>query len=316
MRAPRADGGPLRNSEQHYRDLIGAANQVLYRHNADWSEMRQLAGGGFLADTEQPDPDWFDKYIHVDDQATVWSAIQQAISTKSPFELEHRVIRQDGSLGWTLSRSIPIFDEHGEVVEWFGMAADVTERKRGEERLLESEDRLRLAAEAADVGTWDFNPATGLLRWDERCKRFFGLPPDAEVTYEIFLEGLHPEDRAKTDKAVKQGAEPDGPGEYDVDIGRSAFTTRSSAGSPRKAARSSKAKARPSAPPASSAPSSTSARSGARQTNSARKATPRDPQQDRLRNRQRARPRAGRSDGHRRRVDLTGAHFGAFSTMW
>ena len=43
-------GGPLRNSEQHYRDLIGAANQVLYRHNADWSEMRQLAGGGFLAD--------------------------------------------------------------------------------------------------------------------------------------------------------------------------------------------------------------------------------------------------------------------------
>ena len=127
------------------------------------------------------------------------------------------MIRQDGSLGWTLSRSIPIFDEHGEVVEWFGMAADVTERKRGEERLLESEDRLRLAAEAADVGTWDFNPATGLLRWDERCKRFFGLPPDAEVTYETFLEGLHPEDRAKTDAAVKRALEPDGPGEYDVE---------------------------------------------------------------------------------------------------
>ena len=207
----------LRDSERHYRDLIGASNQVLYRHNADWSEMRQLSGGGFLADTEQPDPDWFRKYIHIDDQPAVWTAIEQAVRTRSPFELEHRVIREDGSLGWTLSRSIPIFDEDGEVVEWFGMAADVTERKRGEERLRESEDRLRLAAEAADVGTWDFSPATGVLRWDERCKRFFGLPPDAEVTYEIFLEGVHPEDRAKTDKAVQRALEPDGPGEYDVE---------------------------------------------------------------------------------------------------
>src|SRR4029079_7387510 len=118
----------LRDSERHYRDLIGASNQVLYRHNADWSEMRQLSGGGFLADTEQPDPDWFRKYIHIDDQPAVWTAIEQAVRTTSPFELEHRVIREDGSLGWTLSRSIPIFDEDGEVVEWFGMAADVTER--------------------------------------------------------------------------------------------------------------------------------------------------------------------------------------------
>src|SRR4051794_16104996 len=83
----------LRESEQHYRKLIGASNQVLYRHNADWSEMRQMSGGGFLADSEQPDPDWFDKYIHVEDQPAVWSAIQQAIRTRSPFELEHRVIR-------------------------------------------------------------------------------------------------------------------------------------------------------------------------------------------------------------------------------
>jgi PAS domain S-box-containing protein len=207
----------LRASEQRYRNLISASNQVLYRHSADWSEMRQLTGGGFLADTPEPDRDWFQKYIHPDDQPHVWDRIQEAIRTKSLFELEHRVIRADGTLGWTLSRSIPVFDEQGEIVEWFGMAADVTERRRAEERLRESEHRLRLAAEAADVGTWDFNPATGELSWDERCKRFFGLQPDAEITYEIFLDGLHPEDRERTDAAVQRALEPVGPGEYDVE---------------------------------------------------------------------------------------------------
>lgn len=125
----------LRESEARYRSLILASNQVLYRHNADWSEMRQLTGGGFLADTAEPDPNWFTKYIHPDDQAAVWEKIQTAIKTKSLFELEHRVIREDGTLGWTLSRSIPILDENGEIVEWFGAASDTTDRKRAEEAL-------------------------------------------------------------------------------------------------------------------------------------------------------------------------------------
>ena len=125
----------LSESEARYRGLVSASNQVLYRHNADWSEMRQLAGGGFLADTAEPDPDWFSKYIHPDDQKQVWTKIQEAIRSKSLFEMEHRVIREDGTLGWTLSRSIPILDEQGEIVEWFGAASDTTDRKCAEEAL-------------------------------------------------------------------------------------------------------------------------------------------------------------------------------------
>lgn len=135
----------LRASEARFRSLVSASNQVLYRHNADWSEMRQLTGGGFLADTTSPDPNWFDAYIHPDDQPQVWAAIQEAIRTKSLFELEHRVRRADGTLGWTLSRSTPVFDEHGEIVEWFGAASDVTARKQAEEE----RERARQEAEAA-----------------------------------------------------------------------------------------------------------------------------------------------------------------------
>ncbi|MDY7226255.1 PAS domain-containing protein [Hyalangium rubrum] len=84
-------------------------------------------------------------------------------------------------------------------------------------QLRESEDRLRLAVIAGQLGTWDFRPVTGVLHWDERCKALFGLPPEAEVTYETFLAGLHPEDRSRVDAAVQQALEPHGRGEFDIE---------------------------------------------------------------------------------------------------
>jgi hypothetical protein len=57
---------------------------------------------------------------------------------KAPFELEHRVLRVDGSLGWTFSRAVPLFDKRGEIVEWFGPARDVSRRKEAELALAET----------------------------------------------------------------------------------------------------------------------------------------------------------------------------------
>jgi signal transduction histidine kinase/CheY-like chemotaxis protein len=71
----------------------------------------------------------------------VRAAIGAAVATRSIFELEHRVLRVDGSIGWTLSRAVPMLDEDSEVEEWFGVASDITERKMGEEKLKESDRR-------------------------------------------------------------------------------------------------------------------------------------------------------------------------------
>jgi PAS domain S-box-containing protein len=70
--------------------------------------------------------------------------------------------------------------------------------------LSESEDQLRLALLAARLGTWDLDPVAGVLRWDARCKALFGLPPDAEVTWDTFVSGLHPEDRAPSVDVVQR----------------------------------------------------------------------------------------------------------------
>jgi PAS domain S-box-containing protein len=94
---------------------------------------------------------------------------------------------------------------------------DVSDRKQIEVALRESENRLRLAMESAELGTWDFNPVTSVLKWDDRCKAMFGLSPDAEITWDIFLAGLHPDDRERTRQVVLQSFNPDGGGDYDIE---------------------------------------------------------------------------------------------------
>jgi two-component sensor histidine kinase len=123
----------LRGSEERYRAFIAASSDVVYRMSADWSEMHHLRGKNFISDTDDTSRTWLETYIHPDDRAKVLAAINEAIRTKSPFEFEHLVIRADGSLGWTHSRAVPVFDEDGEILEWFGAAQDISERKRHEE---------------------------------------------------------------------------------------------------------------------------------------------------------------------------------------
>src|ERR1700689_1127546 len=124
----------LGRSEERFRALVNASSDVIYRMSPDWSELRPLDGRGFVADTGRPSKDWLNEHIHPDDQGLVLQAIREAVETKSAFQLEHRVRRADGTLGWTYSRAVPLLNGDGEIVEWFGAASDMTARKEAEEK--------------------------------------------------------------------------------------------------------------------------------------------------------------------------------------
>jgi PAS domain S-box-containing protein len=102
--------------------------------------------------------------------------------------------------------------------------ADISERKAQEERIRENERQLyeleakvRLAVEAADVGTFDFYPPTGELTWSNRCNEIFGLPPNSKVDYETYVCGVHPEDRHIIHETVESVLKPESSGRYDIE---------------------------------------------------------------------------------------------------
>lgn len=96
-------------------------------------------------------------------------------------------------------------------------AKEYRKRKVAETALRESEDRLRLAIESAQLGTWDWNLITNKLRWDVGCKAMFGLPPEAETSIETFFQGLHPDDRERLSEVVQESLNPSNGGNYDTE---------------------------------------------------------------------------------------------------
>jgi PAS domain S-box-containing protein len=128
-----------------------------------------------------------------------------------------RNYRSDGTRFWNELYVSPVHDDAGNLTNFVGVQNDVTEIKRTEEVLKGSEDRLRLAVESTGLGTWDFNPITGELKWDEQCKAVFGMPPGAAVDHDVFLAGLHPDDRERTEQAVRQALDPEGDGGYNIE---------------------------------------------------------------------------------------------------
>lgn len=111
-------------ADRRFRALVEAGFDVVYRMNPDWTELCHVDGRGFVVDTGEPSRTWLDTYIHPDDQPEVLAAVRRAVATRSVFELEHRVIRADGTLGRALSRAVPVVED-GEVVEWVGAAIEL-----------------------------------------------------------------------------------------------------------------------------------------------------------------------------------------------
>ncbi|MFT3794603.1 ATP-binding protein [Flavobacterium sp.] len=150
--SPNDENQILIGSEAKLQAFVSATSDIIYEMSADWHQMNFIKGKDFLTTTVDPRTGWTGIYIPGEEKQRVWEHIQKAIETKGIFELEHRVIKLDGSIGWTFSRAIPILDEQGEIVKWFGAASDITERKLAQQEIQKSEQKFRTLFESMEEG--------------------------------------------------------------------------------------------------------------------------------------------------------------------
>ena len=106
----------------------------------------------------------------------------------------------DGRTKWFYGNATPLFDEGGQPRGSVGAFLDMTEWRRVEAALKENEEQLRLAIQATDLGLFDRDLTTNTLRWSDRSKAIFGLPPDYPITLDEFYRRLHPEDRPRVQR--------------------------------------------------------------------------------------------------------------------
>jgi len=120
------------------------------------------------------------------------------VRTGRSFDVEYRFVRPDGEVRYVHSHTDLIRDEQGRIRRTFGIAQDITERKRAEEELRQSERQLAEAQCLAHVGSWSCDLQSNALSWSDELYRIFGVDPqDFNPAYEDFVtDFVHAEDRA------------------------------------------------------------------------------------------------------------------------
>ncbi|MGP1385767.1 MAG: PAS domain S-box protein [Thainema sp.] len=131
---------------------------------------------------------------------------------------ELQFVNKDGEIRYVSATYMPRFSSQGTVEGFVALISDISDRKQAEAALRQSEDRLRMALESAQLGTWDWNLSTNELLWDDCCKQMFGLSPDAETSIETFFAGLHPDDRDRVEQIVQRSLDPANDGNYEAEF--------------------------------------------------------------------------------------------------
>jgi PAS domain S-box-containing protein len=146
----RREDASLRESEAHLRQLADAMPQIVWTATpdgrVDYLNQRWEALTGAGLDTSKNDG-WL-LMVHPDDRADTIRTWRQAVATGRPCEIENRLrVGDTGEFRWHLTRGIPVRDNSGEVLRWYGSSTDISDQKRVEQELRDAREDLGLRVE-------------------------------------------------------------------------------------------------------------------------------------------------------------------------
>ena len=159
----------------------------------------------------------FTPAVHPADAERVRDQAIAALRAGGAFAEEYRLVQTDGSVRWVYVRGQGYLNEEGRATRAAGVMVDITERKATESALAAARAGLDLAAQAAGMGRWDYDPDGGTRYWDPQVREIFGIAPDQPATAEVFESLVHPDDLASVQAGVAGATDPAGPGTINLE---------------------------------------------------------------------------------------------------
>ena len=137
--------------------------------------------------------------IHAEDVGRVKAAIEHSIATGEKYSQECRVIQKNDTVRWVIARGECHYSRYGKPLRFAGAVVDITDRKRAEAALVESEARLEEALAAGEVMAFEWDPHTGRSQHSRNTRQVLGFEPRSRVGTQKsdFFTRVHPEDRTR-----------------------------------------------------------------------------------------------------------------------
>jgi PAS domain S-box-containing protein len=147
---------------------------------------------------------------HPEDLALDQELCHRLDAGESDFDVEKRYIRKDGKAVWARTTVNVIRDELGRPLRHMAVIQDLNARKQAEEDLKASKDRLQLALDAAQLGSWQYDPRRRVVSGDARCQEIFDFA-EYEAPIDEVIKRVHPDDAERVRTAVEASLDPADP---------------------------------------------------------------------------------------------------------
>ncbi len=196
----------LVRSEAQFRTLANAIPQLCWMANGDgWIFWYNDRWYEYTGTTPKDMEGWGWQSVH---DATVLPDVmarwQASIASGQPFDMVFPLRGADGEFRAFLTRVMPVRDEGGTIVRWFGTNTDITEERKTEAALRQASEQRGLALESAQMGSWEYRFDTGEVHWDERARTMFGISSGSQIQYDAAIARIHADDQAPTREAMQQ----------------------------------------------------------------------------------------------------------------
>ncbi|HLO63192.1 MAG TPA: PAS domain-containing protein, partial [Azonexus sp.] len=176
-----------------------------FEHNpVQWSvEMYQLLDYR-PEDLPRPTVSHFLARLHPDDRAATLNAARAALAEKRPWQMEYRIVLDDGSERVVMEVGEASFDPAGRPASMLGAVMDITQQRRAEETLRDNTAKLRLALEGASAGSYEWEVDSGTTSWSEELHTLCGLVPDIDTTsFATWRKLIHPDDLERVEAIIE-----------------------------------------------------------------------------------------------------------------